>query len=79
MSWADGSAFKGVWKNDKRHEGEMILSNGYAYRGSFVDDKFHGPAYLMLNTGVIFHGEFDKGLCASIGKLLYPNGDIYYG
>jgi hypothetical protein len=28
---------------------------------------------------VIFHGEFENGVFSSIGKLLYPNGDIYYG
>jgi len=28
MTWGDGSIFKGIWKNDERHEGEMILSNG---------------------------------------------------
>ena len=35
MTWADGSYFKGFWKNDKRHEGEMVMSNGYSYRGGF--------------------------------------------
>ena len=80
MTWSDGSTFKGVWKNDMRHEGEMMLSNGHSYRGGFQNDKLHGLAYLLLtNTGVIFHGEFDEGYCAPIGKLLCPNGDIYFG
>lgn len=80
MTWSDGSTFKGIWKGDMRHEGEMILSNGYQYRGAFQNDKLHGMAYLLLsNSGMIFQGEFNMGFCNSIGKLLYPNGDIYFG
>lgn len=63
MTWSDGSSFKGLWKSDKRADGEMVMSNGYEYRGGFSDDKLHGLAYLLLNTGVIFHGEFVKGIC----------------
>ena len=36
-------------------------------------------ASLLINQGVIFQGEFDNGYCSSIGKLLYPDGDIYFG
>ena len=35
MTWTDGSSFKGIWKNDKRHHGEMVLSNGYCFKGGF--------------------------------------------
>lgn len=38
MSWADGSVFTGLWKNDKRIEGEMKMQNGNYYKGSFKDD-----------------------------------------
>lgn len=79
MTWGDGSKFKGIWVNNMRHEGEMTLSNGYIYRGRFLDDVFHGVAYLLLSSGVVFHGEFEKGSCSSIGKILYPNGDIFFG
>ena len=28
MTWSDGAVYKGIWKNDQRLKGEMILSNG---------------------------------------------------
>jgi hypothetical protein len=32
-----------------------------------------------MTNGIIFEGDFTLGACESVGKLLYPNGDIYYG
>ena len=81
MSWPDGSIFKGVWKSDQRQRGEMILASGQQYRGGFVDDKLHDPNGLLLlsASGIVFQGDFNRGVCGQIGKLLYPNGDVYFG
>lgn len=49
------------------------------YSGTFLNDKPHGDGKLLMVTGVIFEGKFENGACSSIGKLLFPNGDIYYG
>jgi hypothetical protein len=38
MIWADGSVFDGIWKNDQRLNGSMIMKGGYAYIGSFKND-----------------------------------------
>jgi hypothetical protein len=27
MRWADGSCYRGTWRNDMRHEGEMKMAN----------------------------------------------------
>lgn len=59
ITWGDGAYFKGHWKNDQRHEGEMVMANGYSYRGGFKNDRLHGISSMLLNTGVIFQGEFD--------------------
>lgn len=60
MTWInDGSNYKGIWSNDKRHKGVMEFANGQIYKGGFYNDKLHGLAYLLLNNGVVFHGEFD--------------------
>lgn len=59
MTWQDGSVYKGTWRNDLRFEGEMIMSNGFRYRGAFLNDKFHGKAKLLLGTGTIYEGEFE--------------------
>ena len=81
MTWSDGSIFKGIWKNDLRVKGECILASGNQYRGAFKDDKMQDPNGLLLlvNSGIIFQGEFDRGICSQIGKILYPNGDVYFG
>jgi len=49
------------------------------YIGRFKDDKFEGKAKLLLNSGIIFEGEFTDGICASIGRLLYSDGETYFG
>ena len=79
LTWADGTVFTGIWKNDNRHKGKMRMAHGNTYIGYFQDDKLQGLAKLLLGREVIFEGNFDKGICSSVGKLLYPNGDIYYG
>ena len=34
---------------------------------------------INLQTGTIFEGDFKNGFCSQIGKILYPNGSIYFG
>ena len=81
MVWQDGSVFDGIWLNDQRHKGRMIMANGYVYDGTFRDDKFHGDnerLYMPQNM-IIYQGVFREGKTATVGMLLYPEGDIYYG
>jgi len=79
MTWADGSTFRGMWKNDKRLEGEMLMFSGNIYHGAFDEDQFNGHGQLLMQSGMIFEGLFQHGVCASVGKILYPNGDVYFG
>jgi len=57
----------------------MIFANNDCYRGGFENDKLHGTGYLLTATGVVFKGEFNMDSFSAVGKLMYPNGDIYYG
>lgn len=79
ITWADGTCYSGLWKNDQRIEGEMKMQNGNYYRGAFKDDKIHGYGKMLIVSGIIFEGDFVNGHCAPVGKLMYPNGDIYFG
>ena len=79
ITWADGSNFCGLWKNDMRLDGDMKMQNGNLYKGTFKNDKIHGYGKLMLTSGIIFEGLFEQGYCSSVGKLMYSNGDIYFG
>lgn len=45
-----------------------------------MDDKIHGEGIIFFaGTGIIFNGKFSVGHCLTFGKILYPNGDIYFG
>jgi 1-phosphatidylinositol-4-phosphate 5-kinase len=79
MTWMDNSIFTGLWKNDKRIEGEIKMQNGNSYKGTFKNDLIHGYGRLLISSGTIFEGEFTNGHCSSVGKLLYSNGDCYFG
>lgn len=79
LQWQDGTCFTGIWKNGMRLNGEMKMSNGFIYKGTFQEDKLHGLCKLLIGNGVIFEGQFQGGFCGNVGKLMYPNGDLYYG
>ena len=80
MVWDDGTVFEGVWRNDQRLFGRLIMNNGFTYIGHFKNDKIDGPCeQLLLPNHTIFEGEFVQGKNVPIGLLLYPNGTIYYG
>ena len=79
MTWGDGSIFKGTWKNDLRAEGEMRMASGTIYIGKFQNEKLNDKARLLLSNGLIFDGAFDNGFVSAVGKISYPNGDLYYG
>jgi hypothetical protein len=55
MVWSDGSSFEGLWKNDERSEGRMVMSNGCIYIGKFLEDKFHGKNERLLMPSMIIY------------------------
>jgi hypothetical protein len=80
MIWGDGTCFDGMWENDERAEGRLVMSNGWVYIGKFKNDKPHDMnGKLLMTSMVIYQGEFKQGKTSPLGMLLYPNGDIYYG
>ncbi|CDW71111.1 phosphatidylinositol-4-phosphate 5- [Stylonychia lemnae] len=86
MAWSIGrEEYKGLWKNDQRLKGSMVLSDGNVYDGEWLNDAFHGKGKLTFKSfskgdkGITFEGQFDSGHQTSYGKLIHPNGDIYQG
>lgn len=80
MYWNDGSNFTGLWRNDMRQHGRMIMSNGCVYDGDFADDQLNSQsARIYLPSMIIYEGQVTKGQTSSTGMLLYPDGSIYYG
>ena len=43
MVWSDGSVFDGMFKDDERYFGTMVMDHNIVYKGHFENDKFHGP------------------------------------
>lgn len=48
MKWYDGSKFDGVWFQDMRHHGVMIMTDGNQYQGEFKNDRYHGKGKIII-------------------------------
>ena len=83
MTWGDGTTFTGIWKNDMRHKGNLIMTvvgNTMVYIGSFVEDRIHcDNGQLLLPNMNIYQGSFENSKTLPTGMLLYPDGSVYYG
>lgn len=78
--WQDGVTYTGKWRYDQRSEGEMLFATGMKFQGQFYKDRIHGMGRLFIPIGqLIFEGEFKHGICPSVGKILYPDGDVFFG
>ena len=57
MYWQDGSNFAGIWKNDQRLEGKMIMPSNVIYEGTFKNDMFDSSrGKIFLPTLSIYIG-----------------------
>jgi hypothetical protein len=89
MTWGnnqkDGEIFKGIWHNDQRVKGYLKMIDGSEYDGGWKGDVFHGFGRLTFKPekkgeqGVVYEGNFINGVQDREGKLLFPNGDTYFG
>ncbi len=67
--------YKGEFKFGKPNgEGHMkwtdnprtyVTEGASEYRGSFKDGKSHGDGKMLLKSGELIKGRFDKGVCGS--------------
>lgn len=72
-----GDFVKGFFKEDELVEG-MYVSNGFEYRGGFLDFKMHGKGKLEFKDGKVYEGDFKEGLMTGEGELVNGN-KIYKG
>jgi len=49
------------------------------YIGQIDDNRKHGLGILEDSSGIRYEGEFEDDIPVGLGKIIYPNGDIYYG
>ena len=94
-TYADGSYFTGVWKNNKKiFASETVLpaercakstvkreelKNGDVYEGEYKDGKYHGQGKYTSSKGWVYEGQFTDGQITGKGKITYATGAVYEG
>ena len=63
----------------KHGDGELVMTGGAVYKGSFENGKKHGKATVTYPNGDIFTGTYNQGERVGGGSLVLNNGDIYVG
>ncbi|CAG9310596.1 unnamed protein product [Blepharisma stoltei] len=81
MTWPNGMKYEGRYIRDHRNHvtGKMTFQNGEIYDGGWVDDKMEGACTFKKQNGVIFKGQFSRGLPSDMGVLEFPDGARYEG
>lgn len=80
MTWPDGGAYTGQWKNGSMDgTGTMTWKDGKRYRGSWKNGLFHGWGALGWPSGEWYEGFFSGGKMDGTGTMRWKNGDRYSG
>lgn len=77
--FSNGAKFIGVYKHDKKFEGEFIDIDGTVYEGRFKNNQFHGEGKITFSSGKSIVGTFHNGELPERGKIYYTNGDVFEG
>jgi hypothetical protein len=56
------------------------MANGVVYEGDFINDLPHSQnGRFYLPQMAIYQGKVNNGKSSTVGMILYPNGEVYYG
>ncbi|KAL4436280.1 hypothetical protein ABPG74_015871 [Tetrahymena malaccensis] len=76
----DGSIYQGQLQMRKRHQkGYYIMSNGFTYDGSWVDDQMQGEGILIDSSKNEYRGQFKNGAKQGKGKVTFKDGSTMEG
>lgn len=81
LTLADGTIYKGEWKND-RPDGdfEILWPNNRAhFWGKMQNGKYHGFGTMNYSNGCAYSGQWVNGLCHGEGTFTQENGMLYRG
>ncbi|CAG9331540.1 unnamed protein product [Blepharisma stoltei] len=80
FEWPDRTKYEGRFSRNMRNfvTGKMYFNNGEIYEGGWVNDKMEGKG-TYWKGGIIFKGQFIKGLPADVGSLEFADGRKYDG
>ncbi|CAD2214308.1 TIR protein [Angomonas deanei] len=78
---ADGSWYKGMWENDRKHgTGKtLLLPNGVVYDGNWVSGVKQGPGQLYYPDGTQVTGLWEKNKLQAPVRAVYKDGSSYEG
>ena len=82
--WANGSNFKGYFKNGLRH-GHGIWTRGPAnqnsdlYEGEYKNDKKCGYGVFKWSSGNVYKGNYFDDLRHEFGEINWTDGSYYKG
>jgi hypothetical protein len=60
-------------------KGVFRYNNGYEYRGSFINGKFHGKGIMKFGDDSYYEGDWENGIKNGDGEMKYADGVIYKG
>ena len=77
---ADGSIYKGFFKNNKMEgRGRIVNINGFIYEGEFKNGRSNGYGKFFALDGTCYKGTWLNDKQNGSGNEIYPDGSCYNG
>ncbi|MDP6355970.1 MAG: hypothetical protein QF473_12745 [Planctomycetota bacterium] len=80
LVYANGDAYKGGYKSDKKHgKGAFTWFDGASYVGGYRNDLMHGKGVHTEPDGTKYAGDYKDGKMHGKGTFTWPDGSQYVG
>jgi hypothetical protein len=71
--YSEGTVFKGMWHNDEKVDGELVLFNGDLFKGQF-QNNFRSVGMYWYKNGDTYEGSWRNDVKEGAGLLKLSNG-----
>ncbi|KAM3139256.1 hypothetical protein pb186bvf_008666 [Paramecium bursaria] len=76
---SNGRFYHGIFQDDQKWEGYLVLKQGSIYHGQFLQDMPHGEGSVYQSNGETYIGQWQNGLKHGIGCWNGMMGEYYIG